>query len=796
MNKKVLYTLEFDKIRTHLEAKATSESGKSFVRRLRPMTDIGRIRGALQNSADAFGRIIKKGSLSFTGLFDVSEFEKRLAIGASLSAKELLSVHSLLIITDRAKVYGRPDREDAPSDSLSAYFSDLTALPALAKEISRCILSEDEIADDASSELASIRRSIAKMNGRVHDKLSSMLSSAPISDCLQDHIVVQRDNRYCLPVRAEYKSRIPGLVHDSSASGSTLFIEPMAVLELGNELRELEHRETEEIERILQSLSMRVGEEISVLIRNYRILAELDFIFAKGELASELNGSIPVYNNKGIISLRGARHPLLDPKTVVPVDITLGSDYTQLVITGPNTGGKTVTLKTAGLLALMGQSGLLIPAKDRSALPVFTEIYADIGDEQSIEQSLSTFSSHLTNIVRILRSVDRDPAHTFVLFDELCAGTDPAEGAALATAILDRLRQKKVRAMATTHYSELKAYALSQESVENASCEFNVETLTPTYRLLIGIPGKSNAFAISQKLGLSSEIIEDAKNRLSEDALSFEDLLVDLENKRHQIEEDREAIRRDREHIAADRQKIASQREKLNTQRADIIAKANEKASNILRDAKNSADAAIRNINKYGNTNPDIAKMEASRRNLGKKLTHTQNASQVKKQSSGSSTPAVDPKKLKVGDRIHVNSLNLDGTVHTLPNDKGELMVTMGIMQSKVNIRDIMLLAEADPYKSGGRKKSSPTSGKFSKSASISAEIKLLGMTTDEALIALDKYLDDARLSHLGSVRVVHGKGTGALRKAVHEYLRKQPVSDYHLAEYGEGDTGVTIVDL
>ena len=784
MNKKVLYTLEFDKIRTRLEAKATSESGKSFVRRLRPMTDIGRIRGALQNSADAFGRIIKKGSLSFTGLFDVSEFEKRLAIGASLSAKELLSVHSLLIITDRAKVYGRPDREDAPSDSLSAYFSDLTALPALAKEISRCILSEDEIADDASPELASIRRSIAKMNGRVHDKLSSMLSSASISDCLQDHIVVQRDNRYCLPVRAEYKSRIPGLVHDSSASGSTLFIEPMAVLELGNELRELEHRETEEIERILQSLSMRVGEEISVLIRNYRILAELDFIFAKGELAAELNGSIPVYNNKGII------HPLLDPKTVVPVDITLGSDYTQLVITGPNTGGKTVTLKTAGLLALMGQSGLLIPAKDRSVLPVFTEIYADIGDEQSIEQSLSTFSSHLTNIVRILRSVDRDPAHTFVLFDELCAGTDPAEGAALATAILDRLRQKKVRAMATTHYSELKAYALSQESVENASCEFNVETLTPTYRLLIGIPGKSNAFAISQKLGLSSEIIEDAKNRLSEDALSFEDLLVDLENKRHQIEEDREAIRRDREHIAADRQKIASQREKLNTQRADIIAKANEKASNILRDAKNSADAAIRNINKYGNTNPDIAKMEASRRNLGKKLTHTQNASQVKKQSSGSSTPAVDPKKLKVGDRIHVNSLNLDGTVHTLPNDKGDLMVTMGIMQS------IMLLAEADPYKSGGRKKSSPTSGKFSKSASISAEIKLLGMTTDEALIALDKYLDDARLSHLGSVRVVHGKGTGALRKAVHEYLRKQPVSDYHLAEYGEGDTGVTIVDL
>ena len=796
MNKKVLYTLEFDKIRNRLEEKATSEAGKRFAHTLRPMTDIGRIRSALSHSSDAFGRIVKKGSLSFAGLFDVSEFEKRLAIGAGLSAKELLTVGSLLAIAERTKQYGASERDDAPDDSLTAFFSDLVTLPALKKEISRCILSEDEIADDASPELQSIRRSISKMNGRVHDKLSSMLSSSSISDCLQDHIVVQRDNRYCLPVRAEYKSRVPGLVHDSSASGSTLFIEPMAVLELGNELRELEHRESEEIERILQSLSLRVGEEISVLVQDFHILAELDFIFAKGELAVELNGSVPVYNNKGQINLRGARHPLLDPKSVVPIDISLGDHYTQLVITGPNTGGKTVTLKTAGLLALMGQSGLLIPAKDRSSLPVFNEIYADIGDEQSIEQSLSTFSSHLTNIVRILRSVDRDPAHTFVLFDELCAGTDPAEGAALATAILDRLRLKKVRTMATTHYSELKAYALSQDFVENASCEFDVETLTPTYRLLIGIPGKSNAFAISQKLGLADDIIADAKQRLSEDTLSFEDLLVDLENKRHQIEEDRKAIREDREHIATERQKVAAQREKLNNQRADIIAKANEKASNILRDAKNSADAAIRNINKYGNTNPDIAKMEASRRNLGKKLTHTQNASQAKKQNSGSKAVGIDPKKLKIGDRVHVTSLDIDGTVHTLPNGKGDLTVTMGIMQSKVNIRDITLFEEEQPYQNTGRKKQSPSSGKFSKSASISAEIKLLGMTADEAIITLDKYLDDARLSHLGSVRVVHGKGTGALRKAVHEYLRKQPVSDFHLAEYGEGDTGVTIVEL
>ncbi len=805
MNKKVLSILEFDKIIRQLQAKATSETGKLFALELNPSEDPETIRKSLLQSHDAFSRIIKYGSLSFAGLLDIRPFQKRLSVKAGLSASELLSVASLLIIARRAKDYDAKQREDTPDDSLSDFFAQITPLPSLQKEISRCIVSPDEIADDASPQLSSIRRSLSKMNGRIHDKLNSMLSSPSLGDCLQDHVIVLRDNRYCLPVKAEFKSRVSGLVHDTSSSGSTLFIEPMAVLELGNELKTLETKEQEEIERILYDLSMKVLDEMHILITNFHVLAELDFIFAKGELAIDMNGSVPVYNDEGIIKLRGARHPLLNPKTVVPIDVVLGSDYSQLIITGPNTGGKTVTLKTIGLLSLMGQSGLLIPAKDRSTLPVFSEVYADIGDEQSIEQSLSTFSSHLTNIVRILKSVRKltgdSPTETrhgkcLVLFDELCAGTDPAEGAALATSILDELRDKNVCTAATTHYSELKVYALSEEGVENASCEFDVETLSPTYRLLIGIPGKSNAFAISKKLGLSDRIIEDAKKRLSEDTLSFEDLLVDLENKRKKIEDDRIAIQRDREQIAAERQKIAERRKKLDDQKDGIIAKANEKAANILKDAKYSADAAIRNINKYGNANPDIAKMEASRRNLGKKLTHTQNASVAKSQTKQEKTPAIDPKKLKIGDKVHVHSLNLDGTIHSLPNAKGKLTVTMGIMQSAVDLKDIALLDDTNPYAAAGKKQRKNVSGHFSKAASISPEIKLLGMTVDEALITLDKYLDDARLSHLNSVRVVHGKGNGALRKAVHEYLRKQPIADYHLAEFGEGDSGVTIVEF
>ena len=793
MDKKALYTLEFDKIIDRLVQKATSEPGKKFAGNILPMTNPGRIKRALNQSNDALKRIMKKGALSLSGLFDIRPFEDRLRLGGGLSQGELLSIVSLLSAAERAKAYGTPEKDDTPKDSIDPLFEEIEVFSDLRKEISRCIISEEEIADDASGALASIRRSLSKMNGRIHDRLSSFLSSQN-GDYLQDRVIVQRDGHYCLPVRAEFKSRIPGLVHDSSASGSTLFIEPMAVLELGNELRELKKQESEEIERILLELSGRVAGIIDSLSANCKVLTLLDFIFAKGSLASEMNAQMPLYNNDGIIRLRKARHPLLDPASVVPIDVSLGENYTQLVVTGPNTGGKTVSLKTVGLLSLMGQAGLLIPAADRSTLCIFSDIRADIGDEQSIEQSLSTFSSHMTNIVRILDSVHKAPTRTLVLFDELCAGTDPAEGAALAAAILDLLRKNKVPTMATTHYSELKVYALSQEGVENASLEFDVESLSPTYRLLIGVPGKSNAFAISKKLGLSKEIISDAKKRLSEDSLSFEELLVDLENKRRIIEEDQKTIENDRAQIAAEKERILSQKEKIASQKADILAKANEKASNILRDAKLSADAAIRNINKYGGANADIAKMEASRRNLGKKLSHTQSASQAKNNSQENKKQTVDPKKLRIGDRVHVKSLNIDGTVHSLPNTRGELVVTMGIMQSKVNVKDLILLSEPDSY-SSKPKKSSVRTG-LSKALSVSPEIKLLGMTVDEALTALDKYLDDARLSHLDSVRVVHGKGTGALRKAVHDYLRRQPVSGYHLAEYGEGDSGVTIVEL
>ncbi len=791
MDKKALYTLEFDKIVNRLSQMATSEPGRQYALQIIPMTNPGRIRRALTQSADAHGRLIKDGAVSFSGIVDAGPFAKRLSLGGSLSTAELLAVAGLLQVAERAVLYGKK-RED----SLTELFLKVEVFPELASEIKRIILAEDEIADDASPALSSIRKQMGKMNDRVHEKLNTIVQSSSLSDCLQERVVVQRDGHYCLPVRAEFKSRIPGLVHDSSSSGQTLFIEPMAVLELGNELRELENREAEEIERILLMLSEKVAQIIDPLMVNSKMLAILDFIFAKGKLAIDMNAQMPEINDKGIIRLRKARHPLLDPKTVVPIDVSLGEEYTQLVVTGPNTGGKTVSLKTVGLLSLMGQAGLLISAADRSTISVFSDIRADIGDEQSIEQSLSTFSSHMTNIVRILNSVKKAPTRTLVLFDELCAGTDPAEGAALAAAILDKLRIEKVRTMATTHYSELKVYALSQEGVENASLEFDVESLSPTYRLLVGIPGKSNAFAISKKLGLSNEIITSAQDRLSEDSRSFEDLMVDMEAKRVKIEEEKKAIEEDRRRIAEERDKVTRQRESLESQRSAILAKANEKASNILKDAKQSADAAIRNIHKYGQTNPDMAKMEASRRNLGKKLSHTQEASRLKEEKSKKSSPQIDPSKLKIGDMVHVNSLNLDGTVHSLPNAKGDLVVTMGIMQSKVNLKDLVFVKEADDYTTRLRSATSKGGGRMSKSSAISPEIMLLGMTVDEAITTLDKYLDDARLSHLNSVRVVHGKGTGTLRKAVHEYLRRQPVSNYHLGEFGEGDSGVTIVEL
>lgn len=801
MNKKVLKTLEYNKIIELLTNHATSEKGLEYCQNLVPITDKAQIEMMQRQTTDALTRIFKKGSVTFRGSHDVSLYAKRLEIGGVLNSTELLRVALLLEVAKRAKNYGRREREDEAKDSLDDFFNDLEPLTPVCEEIRHCIFAEDEYADDASPGLKSVRRSMAATNDRIRAQMNTMLNNTTIRGYLQDGVITMRNGRYCLPVKAEFKSQVPGMVHDQSSTGSTIFIEPMAVVNFNNQLRELQIKEEEEIEKILSDLSNLVAENVDAMIRDFAILSELDFIFAKGMLAKDMNGVAPTFNTEGIIRLRGARHPLLDKKKVVPIDLQLGEDFNLLIVTGPNTGGKTVSLKTCGLLTLMGQAGLHIPTMDRSQLAIFDDVYADIGDEQSIEQSLSTFSSHMTNIIHILNEVGCGTANVsttsnnyLVLFDELCAGTDPAEGAALATSILSTLHAQGIRTMATTHYSELKVYALSTPGVENACCEFSLETLSPTYRLLIGIPGKSNAFAISKKLGLSVDIIDDAREQMDENDQSFEDLLVDLEQKRVAMENDRLKIQRDKDEIASLRHSLDQRQDKLDNQRNRLLQEANAEAARILKEAKDTADETIRNFNKYGKAHPDIAAMEKDRANIGKKLSKAQSGMGSSKKSAPVNNHV--PKQLRIGDSVKVLSMNLTGTVHTLPNARGDLQVQMGILRSNVNIRDLVLIEDDNPLASKkGMKRRAGGGGGFNKSASISPEINLLGKTTDEAISILDKYLDDAYISHLKSVRVVHGKGTGALRKGVHEYLRKQKIVDeYHLAEFGEGDAGVTIV--
>ena len=806
MNKKVLKTLEYDKIVERLSALATCDAGRAYCEKLSPQSRISDIIKYQSQTEDALTRVMKYGSVSFSGTHDISDYMRILEIGSSLGAAELLRISQLLLVADRIKRCGVGDeRGNEIKDSLSGFFAELAPIEPLRKEISRVIISEDEIADDASPELLSIRRNLGRMGDRIRSVLNEMLSKQSIRDGLTEAVITTRGGRYCLPVRSDYKSQIPGMVHDQSSSGMTLFIEPQSVVNLNNEIKELELREKEEINRILSELSARVAEHTDELKSDFTLLSRLDFIFAKANLALEQNASKPVMKQGGNIVLKGARHPLLDPAHVVPIDVTLGEDFHQLIITGPNTGGKTVALKTVGLLSLMGQSGLLIPAKDGSQLPVFDEIYADIGDEQSIEQSLSTFSSHMTNIVTILKGLSKESVskkdkgtgnHSLVLFDELCSGTDPTEGAALAIAILDRVRESGALSMATTHYAELKIYALETEDVENGSCEFDVKSLMPTYRLLIGVPGKSNAFAISKRLGLSKDIISAAEERMGDEEKSFEELLTDIEISRANIERDRRRIQSERAEIENLRKDIKDKQQRMEERRDRIIAEANEKAANILRDAKEQADAAIRNIHKYGDTNPDIARMEQERQKLGKKLSGTQ--SKASKPAS-KSTPHKVPKasELHIGDMVRVISMGLSGTVHTLPDARGELDVQMGIMHSKVKLSDIELIPEEGAVQKSKKAKVARGAGAYSKAASISPELMLLGMTVDEAIMKLDKYIDDASLSHLPQVRIVHGKGTGALRQAVHESLkRNRLVSSYRLGEFGEGDSGVTIVEL
>ena len=790
MNQKALKVLEYDKIIQLLAEQATSDAGKKRCLELVPMTDKQLITDAQAQTADALSRIYRKGNISFGGLKDPGFQMKRLEIGGCLNAAELLSICTLLEITRRAKAYSRENRDDLPADSLDVLFAGLEPLTPLLEEIRRCILAEDEISDDASPALHSVRRTIRNINDKIHGAMNNLLNSSTTRSYLQDAVITMRNGRYCLPVKAEYKGQVPGMIHDQSSTGSTLFIEPMSVVKLNNDLKEAFLKEQEAIEAVLAELSNLTAQYAAYLLDNYRILADLDFIFAKANLAKIQNGMAPIFNTEGRIRIRQGRHPLLDPKKVVPIDVHLGDTFHLLIITGPNTGGKTVSLKTVGLFTLMGQAGLHIPAKDRSELAIFDDVYADIGDEQSIEQSLSTFSSHMTNIVSILKHAT---PLSLVLFDELCAGTDPDEGAALAISILDRLRQDDIRTMATTHYSEIKLYALSTTGVENACCEFSVQTLSPTYRLLIGIPGKSNAFAISSKIGLPADLIEDAKTRITKENENFEDVIADLEQSRLTIEKEQAEINRYKEEAASLKKQLEEKQERLNRSRDRVLQEANQQAAAILKEAKDLADETIRNFHKYGKTHMDASAMEKDREKIRKKMAKAQSKSSIQKKEQINHNV---PKKLRLGDSVKILSMNLKGTVHTLPDAKGNLFVQAGILRYQTNIRDLILVND-DATPAVHNTKTGAGKLKMSKSLSVSPEINLIGKTVDEALMELDKYLDDAYLAHLKSVRIVHGKGTGALRKAVQGHLKRQKyVKAFHLGEFGEGDAGVTIAEF
>lgn len=790
MNEKALRILEYNKIIEKLTDFATSPMGKDMCRNLLPSTDLGEICQGQMETSDALSRIYAKGSLSFSGLRNIRDSLLRLKVGSSLSATELMHIASLLETALSAKSYGRRETDDMSTDSLDGLFNTIEPLSPVCRDIRRCILSEEEIADDASPGLKHVRRSIKLTNERIHSQLNTMVNSSSVSSMLQDNLITMRGGRYCLPVKAEYRSQIQGMIHDQSSSGSTLFIEPMAVVKLNNDLRELAAKEKEEIEKILAELSNQCAEYQEELSTNITVMAHLDFVFAKANLSRSYSGTEPLFNEKGYINIKKGRHPLLDKKKVVPIDISIGKDYRLLLVTGPNTGGKTVSLKTVGLLTLMGQAGLHIPAFDHSELSVYEDVFADIGDEQSIEQSLSTFSSHMTNIVSI---IDKSNYRSLVLLDELCAGTDPTEGAALAMAILKNFLRRDVTTMATTHYSELKVFALSTEGACNASCEFNVETLSPTYRLLIGIPGKSNAFAISSKLGLPDYMIDEAKKFIDVNDQSFEDLIADLETSRSTIEKERLEIEQYKSEVAGLKQKLETKQDNLSRQKERILREANEQARKILQDAKDYADQTIRDMNKLaaGKTG-NMKELEKKRSAVRDKLSKTDERLAIKKDQAKKNRP----EDFHPGDSVRVLSMNIKGTITGKPNSKGQVAVQMGILKSMVSLTDLELLDE-EVIKAPTLKKTGAGKIKMSKSASISTSLNIIGMTVDEAMPELDKYLDDAYLAHLNQVTIIHGRGTGKLRTAVHNKLKKcRYVKSYRLGAFGEGETGVTIVDF
>lgn len=785
MNEKVLHTLEYDKIIDMLTEQASSPLGKAKCAKILPLNDLKRIEHLQEETEDAVSRVLRLGRISFTGVKDLYYGIHSLTLGVALSQSELLNIAGLCECSARVRKYGEKPSEDEKDDSLTGFFERIEPLTALEKEIRRCIVSEEEIADDASSELKKIRRAQVNCGEKIHTQLNKMVSTT-YRTYLQDAVITMRNNRYCIPVKSEYKSQVSGMVHDQSKAGSTFFIEPAQIVELNNELQELELKEKEEIEKILAGLSALAAEHADELKTNLDTCATLDFIFAKANLALKMNASRPAFNKDGIIDMKKARHPLIDARKIVPINIKLGDGYDLLIVTGPNTGGKTVSLKTTGLLSLMGQAGLHIPAGSGSMLSVFNEIFADIGDEQSIEQSLSTFSAHMTNIVSILNKANEK---SLCLFDELCSGTDPTEGAALAIAILKNLKDRGTKVMATTHYSELKVFALSSPFVENACCEFDVETLSPTYRLLIGIPGKSNAFAISSKLGLSADIIEQAGSELTETQESFEDLLKNLEESRVAIEKSRIEAENYRKEVEELQKRIDEKSNKLEETRKQILKEANEEAREILEEAKETADRAIRDINK----NSSVKEMEISRSKLRDNISKRNEALRMEKKTEVHKE--LTAKDISVGDSVRIVSMGLKGTITTMPDAKGNLSVMCGIINTKANIKDIVL-EETEPEGIASAKRTYYGTG-LSKASSISPELNIIGKKADEAIPILEKYLDDAYISHLSSVRIVHGKGSGVLRDIVRNHVRNlKYVKSYRAGEYGEGDAGVTIVEF
>lgn len=792
MNKKVLHTLEYDKIINRLEELAGSSLGKEHCRKLLPIKDKASIELWQRETSDALTHLLTQGSISFQGALDIRESLKRLEIGGILSSTELLRISRLLNTASSVKAYFRKSLNDAEEtgDCLNEYYKQLEPLSPLMNEIRRCIPAEDEIADDASPGLARVRQSLKRTGDKIHEQLNHILSGNG-RNMLQDAIITMRNGRYCLPVKAEYRSSFQGMLHDQSATGSTLFIEPASVVKLNNEIRDLELKEQEEIEKILADLSNQTAEQAFFIDQDFHTLTTLDFIFAKAALSKELRGTEPKFPAEGYIQIKQGRHPLIPRDQVVPIDIHLGKDFSLLVVTGPNTGGKTVSLKTVGLFTLMGQAGLHIPAFDGSCLRIFDEVYADIGDEQSIEQSLSTFSSHMVNTVSILENADSD---SLVLFDELGAGTDPVEGAALATAILSNLHDRHSIVMATTHYSELKLYALQTPDVENACCEFDVATLRPTYRLLIGVPGKSNAFAISKRLGLSDNIIEDAKNRVTSDAQALEDVISDLEATRLKLEQEQLSVTQSRKEVSELKKQLREKNDKLENSREKILANANAEASRILSEAKEYADETIRKYTKWAKSDAHIREMEAERAKLREQINDKDSRQLTQKPQK--SAKKIKASELFIGADVRILSLNSVGTVSTLPNDRGELFVQAGLLRTKVKLTDIEIIPQPKPQKEK-RQKSGGGQIRMNKATNIRQEINLIGMTVDEAMPVLGKYLDDAYLAHLTQVTVIHGRGTGALRKAVHNHLKRTKyVKAFRLGEFGEGDMGVTIVEF